>query len=81
MLPLTTTNFFVEPWYAFSTAVIFDCYDITQSMKQKLRAKRALGKDMEVTLEELLSASKTNVVLSNTHFDAVPRFFNEGDGR
>ncbi len=49
--------------------VIFDRYNITQSMKQKSRAKRALGKDMElaihdaiviakVTLEELLSASK-----------------------
>ncbi len=66
--------------------VIFDRYDITQSMKQKSRAKRALGKDMElaihdaiviakVTLEELLSASKTNAILSNTHVDVVLKVY------
>ena len=56
--------------------IIFDCYDIVQSPKQKTRAKRAQGKETEfavhdemdiakITLKELLSASKTKVLLSN----------------
>ena len=51
--------------------IIFDRYDIAQSLKQKTRAKRAQGKKMEFaihdemtllrlpSIKELLSASKT----------------------
>ena len=56
--------------------IIFDRYDIAQSLKQKTRAKRAQGKEMEfaiydendiakITLKELLSASKTKALLSH----------------
>ena len=53
--------------------IIFDCYDIAQSLKHKMRAKRAQGKEMEfaihdeleITLKELLSATKTKALLSN----------------
>ena len=56
--------------------IIFDRYDIAQSLKQKTRAKRAQGKEMEfathdemdiakITLKELLSASKTKALLFN----------------
>ena len=56
--------------------IICDRYDIAQSLKQKTRAKRAQGKEMEfaihdemdiakITLKELLSASKTKALLSN----------------
>ena len=57
--------------------ILFDRYDITHSLKLKTRAKRAQGNEMEfvvhdemaiakVTLKELLSASKTKALLSNT---------------
>ena len=56
--------------------IIFDRYDIAQSLKQKTRAKRAQGKEMEfathdemdiakITLKELLSDSKTKALLFN----------------
>ena len=56
--------------------IIFDRYDITQSLNQKTRAKRAQGKEMEfaihdemdlakITLKELLSASKPTMPISN----------------
>ena len=56
--------------------IIFDRYDIAQSLKQKTRAKRAQGKEMEfaihykmdiakITLKDLLSASKTKALLSH----------------
>ena len=62
--------------------IIFDCYDIAQSLKQKTRANRAQGKEMEfaiydemdiakITLKELLSASKTKQLLSNILGNAV----------
>ena len=54
--------------------IIFDCYVIAQSLKQKMRAKRTQGKEMEYaihdemdiaknTLKELLSSSKTFLVM------------------
>ena len=56
--------------------IIFYRYDIEQSLEQKTRAKRAQGKEIEfaiydemdiakITLKELLSASKTKVLLSH----------------
>ena len=56
--------------------MIFDCYDFAPSLKQKTRAKRAQGKEMEfvihdemdtakITLKEVLSASKPKALLSN----------------
>lgn len=62
--------------------ILFDRYGITHSLKQKTRAKRAKGNEMEfaihdemaiakVTLKELLSSSKTKVLLSNTLGNAV----------
>ena len=62
--------------------IIFDCYDIAQSLKQETRAKRTQGKEMEyaiheemdiakITLKELLSASKTKAHLSNTLGNAL----------
>ena len=62
--------------------IIFDHYDIAQSLKQKTRAKRAQGKEMEfaihdemdiakITLKELFSASKTKTSLSNILGNAV----------
>jgi len=54
--------------------IIFGCYDITQTLKQKTRTKRAKGKEMEfaihdemdiakITIKELLSAAKTKGAL------------------
>ena len=62
--------------------IIFDRYDIVQSLKQKTRAKRAQGKEMEfaihdeiaiakVTLKELLSSSKTKAILTHTLGNAL----------
>ena len=62
--------------------IIFDRYDMAQSLKQKTRAKRAQGKEMEfaiydemdivkITLKELLSASKTNALLSHNFGNAL----------
>ena len=56
--------------------IIVDPYDIAQSLKQKTRVKRTQGNEMEfaihdemdiakITLKELLSASKTKVLLTN----------------
>ena len=61
---------------------MFACYDIAQSLKQKTKAKRAQGKEMEfaihdemdiakITLKELLSASKTKALLSNIRSNVV----------
>ena len=55
--------------------ILFDRYDIAQSLKQKTRAKRVHGQEMEfaiydemdiaiITLKELLSASNTKALLS-----------------
>ena len=62
--------------------IIFDRYDIAQSLKQKTRAKRPEGKEMEfaiydekdiakITLKELLSASKTKALLSHILCNAL----------
>ena len=62
--------------------IMFDWYDIAQSLKQKTRAKRAQGKDIKfvihnemdiakITLKELLCASKTETLISNMHGNAV----------
>ena len=32
--------------------IIFDCYDIAQSLKRKTRTKRAQGKDMEFAIHD-----------------------------
>ena len=48
--------------------IIFDCYDIAQSLKQKTRTKRAQGKEMEFAIHDevlLRLPSKTKVVISN----------------
>ena len=34
--------------------IIFDCYDIAQSLKQKTRAKRAQGKEMEYAIHDAI---------------------------
>ena len=62
--------------------IIFDCYDIAQSLKQKTMAKQAQGKEMEfaihdeidiakISLKELLSVSKTKALLSNSLGNAI----------
>ena len=62
--------------------IIFDCYDIAQSLKHNTRAKRAQGKEMrfairdemdiaKIILKELLSASKTKAFLSNIRGNAT----------
>ena len=62
--------------------IIFDCYDIAQTLKQKTMGKQTQGKEMEfaihedmdiakITLKELLSASKTKAPLSNTLGNAL----------
>lgn len=62
--------------------VLFDRYDIVQSLKQKTRTKRAGGFVTEfaihdkmdiarITLKELLSASKTKATLSNILAEAL----------
>ena len=67
--------------------IVFDCYDIAQSLKEKTRTKRAQGKEMEsaihdemaiakITLKELLSASKTKAPLSNIISNAVLEEYN-----
>ena len=38
--------------------VIFDCYDIAQSLKQKIRAKRAQGKEMEFAIHDEMDIAK-----------------------
>ena len=68
--------------------ILFDRYDVAQSWKQKTRTKRAQGKGMElaihdemdiakVILKELISASKTKALLSNTLGDAVLEAYQE----
>ena len=67
--------------------IIFDWYDIAQSLKQKTRAKRAQGKDIKfvihnemdiakITLKELFCASKTEALISNMHGNAVLEEYN-----
>ena len=58
--------------------ISFDRYDITHSLKLKTRAKQAQGNEMEFAvhdetapLKELLSASKTKALLSNTRGYAI----------
>ena len=63
-------------------SIIFDCYDIAQSLKQKMRTKRAHGKEMvfaihdevditKITLKELLSGSMTKALMSNVLGNAL----------
>ena len=72
-IPLKITRM-VKPYD--EERIIFDCYDIAQSLKQKIKAKRAQGREMEfaipdemviakITLKEMLSASKTKQLLSD----------------
>ena len=62
--------------------IIYDRYDIAQTLKLKTRAKRAQGREMEfainddsdiakITPKELLSASKTKALVSNILGNAV----------
>ena len=52
--------------------IIFDCYDIAQSLKQEM--EYAIHEEMDIakiTLKEMLSASKTKAPLSNTLGNAL----------
>ena len=69
--------------------IIFDCYDITQSLKQKTRAKRAQGKEMEFAIHDEMDIAKITrkelPSVSKTKFLVMPYWRNtkerrKGDG-